>query len=312
MSARVAKCDPRLLDFVTWAVVRGSRLFHRVHVTTHGLTATRKIHAYDFVAIVPTSATLSVLNVSEEPSFPLKVSPTNHGEVLHFWGDLSLGSFAFVGFLAKVLLSGQPQGLRGYLDVLPVDLTTPMSRVAEEGQRTDGYKKMVASLKHYCKVGDADFDAAFRYSYCLFRRHGIPFWSFSATGDCEGGHPDFRHSPFVKFGRGDIIGLVPILDLASHSVDPNAAIGYPDSEMLQWLVQEKKASIQSNKGYFVMQALRDIHEGERVTVNKNAYFNFDDEAFESWFGFPKVAPGECVPKDAAQSAVIDADCLIEP
>ena len=85
------------------------------------------------------------------------------------------------------------------------------------------------------------------------------------------------------------MGMVPVMDLALHSPKPNATIGYPDAEMLQWLSQQKKAAVQKEKGYFVMQALRDIEEGEVISVNKNAYFNFDDDTFKAWFGYPNTS-----------------------
>ncbi|RNE99392.1 hypothetical protein TraAM80_08213 [Trypanosoma rangeli] len=287
MSARLARCDPRLLDFVTWTVLKGCRLFQRVHITPLGLVATSTIPAYDFVAVVPTSTTLSLLNLAEDASFPLKVSPQNHGEELAFWPDLTYGSFAFIGYLTKVLRSGSPRGERSYLDVLPFDPGMAIGSVADAAQKTKDYSEMIEPLKRVCKSQDVEFNLAFRHAYCLFRRHAIPFWSNTEAGGA--GHPDFQHSPFAEIGHGDILGMVPLLDLALHSPEPNASIGYPDADMLQWLAQEKKAGIQVDKGYFVMQAQRDIHRGEVITVNKNAYFNFDDATFTAWFGYPNVS-----------------------
>ncbi|RNF08601.1 uncharacterized protein Tco025E_07130 [Trypanosoma conorhini] len=287
MSARLARCDPRLLDFVTWAVLKGCRLFQRVQITPLGLVATSTIPAYDFVAVVPTSATLSLLNLAEDGSFPLKVSPQNHGEELAFWPDLTYGSFAFIGYLTKALRTGSPRGVRSYLDVLPFDPGMAIGSVADAAQTTKGYSKMIEPLKNVCKSQDVEFNVTFRHAYCLFRRHAIPFWSNTEAG--SGGHPDFQHSPYAEESYGDILGMVPVLDLALHSPEPNASIGYPDADMLQWLAQEKKAGIQVDKGYFVMQAQRDIHKGEVITVNKNAYFNFDDATFKAWFGYPNAS-----------------------
>ncbi|ORC92080.1 uncharacterized protein TM35_000042940 [Trypanosoma theileri] len=309
MNTRLARCDPRLLDFVTWAVLRGCRLFQRVHITPLGLVATKTIPAFDFVAVVPTSATLSVLTVVEDQSFPLKVSPMNHGEELSFWPDLTLGSFVFVAYLAKALRTGYPRGVRSYLDVLPFDQGMPIGRVADLAQQSTEYKEFVAPLKEACKAQDANFDLAFRHAYCLFRRHAVPFWSHTEAG--SGGHPDFQNSPFATDSLGDIIGMIPVLDLALHSPEPNASIGYPDADMLQWLAQEKKAGIRVEKGYFVMQALRDIQEGEVVSVNKNAYFNFDDATFKAWFGFPnepQLQEGVINAKESADSR----NHLVEP
>nr|CCC93066.1 unnamed protein product [Trypanosoma congolense IL3000] len=307
-NARVARCDPMLLDFVTWAVLQGCRLFQRIHTTRAGLVATEPIQAYDFVAVVPTTATLSLLTVSDDLSFPLRVSPVNSGERLSFWSDLTFGSFVFVAYLARVLQTGRPRGIRSYLDVLPVDSEMPIGRVADAAQSTKDYKELVAPLRAVSRSGDVDFDVTFRHAYCLFRRHGVPFWTGSAVGGT--GHPEFQYSPFVTAGKGDIIGMVPIVDLALHSPEPNATIGYPDRDMLQWLAQEKKASVKEDRGYFVMQALRDIRCGEMVTVDKNIFFNFSDDQFYAWFGFHNESQHPGDEGKAVGNTYVDSDHLI--
>ncbi|EPY40304.1 hypothetical protein AGDE_03624 [Angomonas deanei] len=232
-----------------------------------------------------------MLTVAEENNFPIKFSPKNFGEEMPFWHDLNRGSFAFVSFLAKVLLTGHPRGVQSYLDVLPFDQEMPMGIIADKAQGSPEYRECVKPLVELCKTDSVEFDLAFRHAYCLFRRHAIPFWS--TTDNWSGGHPFFQTSPFAQ-SRGDIMGMVPVLDLALHSPDPNASVGYPDAEMLQWLSQERNIGVKSDKGYFVMQALRDIQEGEVVSVNKNAYFNFDDDTFRAWFGYRNVSqvPGD--------------------
>ncbi|KAG5492803.1 hypothetical protein JKF63_01383 [Porcisia hertigi] len=296
---RITRCNPTLLDFVTWAVLKGCRLFQRVHITPQGLIATERISEFDFVAVVPVEATQSVLSIADDPSFALKVSPEEHGEPVPFWEDLSRGSFAFVGFLTKVLLTGHLRGVRSYLDVLPFDQELPIGKVADEAQTTKGYREWTAPLVAQCKVEECDFDLAFRHAYCLFRRHAIPFWSSSDVGSA--GHPYFQQSLFAQRGRGELMGMVPVMDLALHSPKPNATIGYPDEEMLQWLLQRKNAAVPQTKSYFVMQALRDIEEGEVISVNKNAYFNFDADTFKAWFGYPNVS--QVAEKGAESSAV---------
>ncbi|GET92904.1 hypothetical protein, conserved [Leishmania tarentolae] len=284
---RITRCNPTLLDFVTWVVIKGCRLFQRVHITPQGLVATERIPEFDFVAVIPVEATQSLLNVADDPNFAFKVPAERHGEPVPFWEDLTRGSFAFLGFLTKVLLTGHPRGVKSYLDVLPFDPVMPIGNVADAAQATKGYKEWTAPIVAQCKVEESDFDAAFRRAYCLFRRHAIPFWSSRDAGGS--GHPYFQHSSFAQRGRGELMGMVPVMDLALHSPHPNATIGYPDEEMLQWLSLHKKEAVRQEKGYFVMQALRDIERGEVISVNKNAYFNFDDEAFKEWFGYPNVA-----------------------
>lgn len=291
-SVRLARCNPSLLDFVTWAVLKGCRLFQRVHITPMGLVATDHIPEYDFVAVVPVEASQCVINVCQSARFPLQVSPDNHWEEVPFWPDLNRGSFAFVSFLATVAVTGHPRGVQSYLDVLPFDQAMPVGKLADVAQKTDGYRECTAPVVKACKVERPVFDLAFRHAYCLFRRHAIPFWSCSESGSV--GHPYFQNSPFTKMSSGELMGMVPVLDLAVHSPTPNAAIGFPDDEMLRWLAQEKKSGVQPEKSYFVMQAVRDIREGEVVSVNKNAYFNFDDDTFKAWFGFQNAfqAPNE--------------------
>lgn len=290
-TVRLTRCNPSLLDFVTWAVLKGCRLFQRVHITPMGLVATERIPEYDFVSIVPMTATQSFLNIVEDSSFPLKLSPKNFGQDLGFWPDLNRGSFAFVGYLTKVLLTGHPRGVQSYLDVLPFVQEMPIGKIADSAQVTDEYKKYVQPLVDQCKVDPMDFDLTFRHAYCLFRRHAIPFWTH--TDGWSAGHPFLQNSPFAQ-GDGGIMGMVPVMDLALHSPTPNATIGYPDKEMLQWLAQDRNAGVQVDKGYFVMQAMRDIQEGEVISVDKNAYFNFDDDTFKAWFGYRNISqvPGE--------------------
>lgn len=159
--------------------------------------------------------------------------------------------------------------------------------MADIAQATDEYRAWTAPLIHQCNVGNADFDLAFRHAYCLFRRHAIPFWTSNPT--LSAGHPYFQSSPYAQSGQGDIMGMVPVLDLALHSPQPNTTIGYPDRDMLQWLRQEKKISARENAGFFVMQALHDISPGDVISVDKNMYFKFDNDTFRAWFGYPNVS-----------------------
>lgn len=82
---RLAPCNPTLLDFVTWVMLKGCRLFERVQITPLGLVATATIPSYDFVAVLPVEATQSMLNIAEQPKFPIRVSPENFGEEVSFF-----------------------------------------------------------------------------------------------------------------------------------------------------------------------------------------------------------------------------------
>lgn len=283
---QIARGDPKYLDVVTWAVLSGVRMFQRVQVTPRGLVAIERIPQYDFGCVVPSKATLSVLNVLNDPTqFPLKCSPANVSDTLRWWSDLSWGSFCFVAYLTRAMISASPRPVQMYLDVLPYDSAMPMAQVAAVSQRTKVYQELTLPLMKACRVNSADeFNAAFRLAYCLFRRHAVPFWAGGASGM---GHPYFAKSAFVqKCPDCDLLGFVPIMDLATHSSEPNTVVGFPDNEMLAWLGQEKGIQIDKDSGYFVLQATRDIEAGELLTVNKNAFFNFDEATFEAWFGHP--------------------------
>jgi hypothetical protein len=285
-------------------------MFQRVQVTPNGLQAIERIPEFDFGCIVPTTATLSVINVMEEGGqFPLKCSPARASEILPWWSDLSWGSFCFVSYLARAMLTGNPRSVHMYLEVLPTyDVTMPMALVASASQKTREYQEVTKPLMQSCRVTSVEeFNAAFRQAYCLFRRHALPFWSGAGGGF---GHPHFASSTLVQQNpECDLLGLVPIIDLAAHHQDPNMMVGFPDPEMLAWLGQEKGVRVNKGSGYFVLQATRDVEAGEMLTVNKNAFFNFDEATFEAWFGIPfKTQASETAApfaKETATRGVLD-------
>lgn len=297
----LARCDPKYLDVITWAVLGGVRMFQRVQVTPRGLQALERIPEYDFGCIVPTKTSLSVLNVMEERGqFPLKCSPSRASEVLPWWSDLSWASFCFVAYLTRAMLIGTPRHVQMYLDVLPVcDASMPMAQVAAISQKSREYQEATNPLVQSCRANSVEeFNAAFRMAYCLFRRHALPFWS----GAGGVGHPFYASSPLVQQNPDfDLLGLVPIIDLATHSHAPNMVVGFPDAEMLSWLGQEKGVRVDKESGYFVLQATRDIEAGEMLTVNRNSFFNFDEPTFEAWFGFP-FQSAEAAPAPAPATA----------
>jgi hypothetical protein len=277
----VAKCDPRLLDVVTWSVMRGIRMFQRVQVRPTGLCAIEPIPVNDFAVVVPCKATISVLNVTEDPLSPVKAGPQNFGEELQWWPDLTWGSFAVIAHMARVILTQQPKGLYSYMDLLPFDPGMPIGKVADAAQKSRMYQQAVRPMQVACRAQEEQFNAALRHAYCLFRRHAVPFWTSAG-----GGHPFFSSCELATnctSGKGEIIGLIPLINMAAHSSKPNAVIGSPDSDMLAFLSQERGIT---EPNLFVLQATRDIHPGEEITVNKNSFYGFDEETFAAWFGFP--------------------------
>lgn len=289
MRSRFASNDAKFLDLVTWGVLNGVRMFQRLQVTPRGLQVLEPIPEYDFAVIVPTRVTFSALSLLDEPGFPLKLSPVQLGEPVPFWPDLSWGSFATICGMAKASVTENPRHFSVYLGTLPFDSEMPIGKVADASMRSKEFQEAVQPLVHSCQGrSETEVLAALRHSYCLFRRHAVPFWSGSSAGGAGGvGHPFFSNSKYIQMNPNcEILGLVPLVDLAHHSSEPNAAIGFPDQDMLTWLGQEKGVRVQRDVGYFVLQAQRNILPGEFVSVDKNAFFNFDSDTFHAWFGFP--------------------------
>jgi hypothetical protein len=256
-------------------------MFQRVQVRPAGLTAIEPIPANDFAVVVPCRATLSVLNVTDDPLSPVKAGPQNFGEELPWWPDLTWGSFAVIAHMARVMVTQQPKGVYSFLDLLPFDPGMPVGRVADAAQKSRMYQQAVRPMQLACRVPEEEFDVALRHAYCLFRRHAVPFWTSSG-----GGHPHFASCELAAkctSGKGEILGLIPVVNMAAHSSKPNAVIGSPDSDMLAYLAQTRDIS---DPNLFVLQAIADIRPGEEITVDKNSFYGFDEETFAAWFGFP--------------------------
>ena len=257
-------------------------MFQRVQIRPTGLSALENIPAHDFAVVVPCKATISVLNVTDDPLSPIKAGPQNFGEELPWWPDLTWGSFTVIAQVARVILTQQPKGLHSYIDVLPFDPGMPIGKVADNAQKSRMYQQAVRPMQLACRAQDDHFNMALRHAYCLFRRHAVPFWTSAG-----GGHPFFSTCELAtsssSTGKGEIIGFIPVVDMAAHSSKPNAVIGAPDAEMVAFLAQERGIS---DSNVFVLQATRDILAGEEITVDKNSFYNFDEETFAAWFGFP--------------------------
>jgi hypothetical protein len=282
--------NPKVIDFVTWGVGRGVRLFQRVHVTDRGgLEASQPIARFDFPVLVPAAAVHSFLRIADDAAFPraLRVAPANYAAAVRWWPDLNWGSLCLTASVAKTLLSGAPAGPAAYLALLPLAEEPPLAAVAREAMRHKLYKELTAPLAAQLNVGRAAFDDAFCRAYCLVRTHGTPIWSRDGTG-----HPLFEATPYAAAkAAGDVVGMVPFIDGARHSAAPNCCVGVPDAEMRLWLSRER--SVAAEQHSFVLQATRDIRAGEALTVDKNASYGFEEDAFAEWFGYPyRGLPGE--------------------
>eukprot|EP00796_Vickermania_ingenoplastis_P005394 gene5394-3883_t len=281
----VSRCDPNVLDFVTWSVMKGCRLFGKARVELHGLTAAEYIPEYDFVCLTPAEATHSVVTAMEDTTFPSLCTASNFGEVVPFWSDVHQGTFAFVCYMAAALLTGRPVGLERHLRLLSggAKQDSPGCLTAAA---TPAFREWTSPVVQHVRSDTDTFREAFTHAFGLFRRHAVPLWSSASDRSAL---PYFADSSLAA-GRGEILGLVPFVDLAAHSSTPNASAGFPDKEMLLWLQQERHLRHVPSGGCIVLQAVRDIRPGEPITVDKNASFNFDSEGFEAWFGHPWKEP----------------------
>lgn len=299
------QCNSRTLDLVTWAVLSGCRLFGRVRVVQMnrriGLLATEYIPEYDFVALTPVEATQSILSAVQDTKFPISsmCCPDDYGESVPFWPDLNRGSFAFVAYIASAILTGNPKGLRVYCDAALPQLIQEESNAdgggflrahAQERVQSREFQSFTAPIARSLLVDPERFGDAFALAYAVFRRHSMALWNSQDQNTT----PYFSSNSFLSgskqltgSSRADVLGIVPVLDLASHSFAPNTTIGFPDHEMLQWIQQERHLSTPaSSQGCMVLQATRGIEPDELITVNKNACFNLDEELFSMWFGIP--------------------------
>lgn len=300
-AAQLSRCNPHLLDFVTWTVKKGSRLFGRVAVLPEngGLVATELIPKFELVSLTPASSTVSIVSMREGNTFfPILCSPLDYGESMPlFKYALNRGSFSLICFLASVLLSSKPTGLHSYLRLLPLEPNMPMELLARDvlADNKKFFDQFTAPLLQYLELANTEKDALFgalAKAHALFRRYAVPLWSENSGGrglNYFKGSSFVRHSPQQphKEWSGEILGLVPLTEFAGHSCEPNAAIGYPDEEILRWVQQEK--TLQSitpyvEDGCISLQALRDILPGERITVDKNLHFGLPEDVFLDWFG----------------------------
>ena len=80
---------------------------------------------------------------------------------------------------------------------------------------------------------------------------------------------------------------MPVVDLCPHSPRPSCAVGFPDDEICDWLRAERGVKRPSPDAV-LLQAARDIAEGEALTVDRAAMLGLEgDQEFADWFGHPK-------------------------
>jgi hypothetical protein len=302
--------DHRILDFLMFAVSRGSKHWQRLRLDSTGLFAVRPVAAGELLCVVPPHCTLSLLDVAADPYFPLRASPTNFGSPVPFWPEVNWGTFVLTAWLTRRWMEAHG-GVSQTLDVVTMhggsvegrlydralqvtqqtpDYTTTIASVLSSSGRsfpdlrgrqeaTEDGERSLESLEH----GMEQFNAYFRRVYVTLHRRGLPVWSREGVGAAF-----FGRSPFgaQEASGGDCLALVPFVASASHSSSPNAAVGCLDSDGVAGLVREgllpEKYSLFDS--LFVLQAQGDIPAGQAISVNRNESFQLPPDAFRSWFG----------------------------
>lgn len=253
-----------------------------MHVSSdsHLLLARCDVEANDLVVLTPASCATCFVAFSEA-QFELKVSPENYGKRLAWWPELNWGTFCLCVFLAKTLVTSLPSGLSAHLNFLPTGVNDNFEAYAQKVQQNPLYRNCVGPIAASCRISNDQFDHALRRAATIIRCHAVPIWS-----EDSGGHPWFAETSWAKGGKGDVVALVPMVDLAAHASDPNCVIGHPDTAALSILATQCKLPCGPDAHYFALQATRPIKKGDRFTVNKNVPYGFDEKTFISWFGYP--------------------------
>lgn len=303
--------DPKLIDMMTWAVAGGARTFRNVRLSDDArLVAAAHIKQYDFVIAVPTSLTFSMLNIAKASSWPqaLRPSPRNYGSPVRWFPGVNWGMLAYTSFATFQALSGVDAGRSAQLTLIAefcAEDDAFLTRAALEATQTNHFAALAAPLIAQLRCDSTTFAEAFSLMYCGLRRTSLPLWTQSG-----GGSKAFAESPFVHGPHGDVIGSVPLLDLARHSSNPSALAGAPEAEALEWLVVER--GLERGEEYWVLQAARDLYPGDDITIDRNLAFGFGDQDFSAWFGRPWDDARVATSTDASGNAAKVGDSAAKP
>jgi len=282
---KVSMSHTSLARLVTWSAWKGARWWGRVAVDEglrgRGLFSTQSIPLYDFVLVVPLSATFSFLNFQGDDSFLLRVTSEDFGQQLSWWPDLDWGTFSLVVWLTRAWLTNDPVA-SAYLGSLPRDdRSFPVLRsIARQAMTSPEYRSSTERIAAQLRMPAEVFDSNIEWMYTMVRSRSVPLWSRGGTG-----HPAFAETVYAREAKegGDVACLVPFLDLVNHSQEPNSVIGIPEPSMVEYLRKER--DVQASDLY-VIQALRDISPGEEIVVDYNVNYGFDSDMFAAWFDTP--------------------------
>lgn len=279
--------NPLCMDLVTSCMKQGVRLFERVAIADSGrLYCSMPIAAFDFVAVVPVHAVVSVTALTTDASWPttLRVSSQNVNDSLKWWPEADWGTLAMSARMAKVLLTKRPAGEFAHYSLLPVPEYIPGPLADVIGATSHPmFQRLTSPLRGQLGVSEEDFVRAFVHAFVLYRLHAKGLWAGGS------GHPAIGEGAFVAQNPlCTLLGMIPIMDLASHSPRPNSSIGMADADMMQWLHQER--GVPHSLPCFVLQAVSDIREGDVISVNRNDTSGYSSALFKSLFGYPLSRP----------------------
>eukprot|EP00759_Apiculatamorpha_spiralis_P041977 PhF_6_TR40363/c0_g1_i1/m.60068 len=285
----------RLTRLVMWSSKEGARWWGKICIREgprgRGLYSTQHIPTYDFALAVPVKSTFSFLNFETEENFPLRVLPSDYHLPLPWWPDLDWGTFSLMIWLTKNYIL-HDQSTAPYLMTLPRDEHAfPVLRsIAKQAIRSTEYRDSVKPVAAMCRVPEEVFDENVLWMYCMIRSRSIPLWSKQGQG-----HPYFEQTKYATVSQdhqdvgevvhGDVACMVPLLDMVNHSHQPNATIGIPDQQMMEYLSTEGEVE---SPHVFVLQAMREIKAGEELVVDWNTNYGFDKDVFNAWFDTPYV------------------------
>eukprot|EP00760_Papus_ankaliazontas_P030018 PhM_4_TR4575/c0_g1_i1/m.16329 len=297
--------SPGVINCVTWSTAKGAKWWGRVGIHSgdrgRGLFCTQPIPQYDFALAVPLEATFSFLNFEKDTDFPLRVSPADFGETLPWWPDLDWGTFSLMMWMTAGYIKNDPR-VAHYMAALPRPQQNEqfsssfvvLNSIASQAMRSREYLEVSSPVAAQCRVPPEMFDFNLAWMYTMIRSRSVPLWSRHG-----GGHSYFSTTVYAEEsssspnsrggggGGGDVSCLVPMLDFVNHSHEPNATVGFPDEEMVSFLMKERGMT---SPHMFVLQTQRDLAPGDELLVDYNINYGFDPEMFSVWFDTPLKDP----------------------
>lgn len=224
-----------------------------------------------------------------------------------WWPGMTRGHFALLSLMTtlKFNVDGKGGGHAAHLSLLTTQEDVLLeSEIVDTAAEAVDAPQFALAAEPIQRATHKDMDEIRREMldcFVAFERRSVVLYSSknsSATGgeartDSTFGLSSFESSPLVQAAargedNGVVRGLVPIIDLCTHqSQNPSCTIGFPDTEICNWLAMERGVKAPS-KDAVLLQASRDIAEDEPLTVDRGVMMGFSEEEteemFQKWFG----------------------------